>query len=309
MNRESYLHAMELLDIDLADGKSRVLKGAILAQRRLGEGVTFDELRSKIAEKQGGKRVVRPLIYRYLKSLEESGFLDVDRSSNPNQYIVNISNLSEGIERSRLVKLSELTLKHGEIQELIQNLNNTTPVWLARDMVELLVGSTYVSNSRSAQGMIQIQNMINSEIYSRARQGDIIRCTLDWDFQPASYEEKNRRIGFALFSNKVKMRFLLHDPSRVDQALLADRIQVYRGVQSDPNLSEYAETRVTFKKTKTYQCVALNREGIVLIVSEDPYTGVWIPRTVNQKLVDEVVDQYDRDFATGVDLLEVEINL
>ena len=70
-----------------------------------------------------------------------------------------------------------------------------------------------------------------------------------------------------------------------------------------------AESRVTFKKTKTYQSVSLNRDGIVLIVSEDPYTGVWVPRTVNSKLVDDVINSFDEDFENAVDLLELEENV
>ena len=103
------------------------------------------------------------------------------------------------------------------------------------------------------------------------------------------------------------MKFILHNPNRVDQDLLVDRMQEYKQIRSIPAIKDLAETKVTFKDTKTYQSVSLNRDGIVLVVSEEPYTAVWVPRSVNSKLVDDVIDSYDEDFENGTDFLELEV--
>jgi len=300
--------ALDMLSIDLKDGRSRILRAIIGAQETLGEGATFVEMRSILLEETGGKEVKRPLIYRHLKSLEEDGLIVVDRNSTPNQYISDLAILSKGIESRRIQQVEELKRNREDLVETHEIVSSLTSSWLARDFIQILVGTNYESGSRSTQGMDEIQDLIGSEIYSRARKGDMIRGTLDWDYRSGSDEDKRRQIGVALFSKKVKMRFILHNPSYVDQELLKDRIQEYKRLKSIPELGEYVESRVTFKTTKTYQAVSLNREGIVLVVSDDPYTAVWIPRNVNQKLVDEVVNRFDEDFEGAVDLADAKLS-
>ncbi|MHA1908107.1 MAG: hypothetical protein ACW98Y_12480 [Candidatus Thorarchaeota archaeon] len=297
---------MELIGIDLKDGRSKVLRAIITSQSEMGIGCTFDELRSALMEATGSKDVARPLIYRYLKSLEENKLIRVDRAANPNLYLVDITTIAQGLDSIKDVKIENLEIVHEKLRRTLSTLSTIDASWLARDLIEMLVGAPFESGSRYTHGERQIHELIGSEIYSRARKGDLVRVTLDWDFHSGGSEDKKRELGQTLFAKGIKMRFLLHNPNRVDQELLIDRIQEYRMIRSSP-VKDLAETRVTYKDTKTYQSIALNRDGIVLIVSEDPYTAVWVPRTVNSKLVDDVIDSYDEDFDSGIDLLEMEV--
>ncbi|MHA2424399.1 MAG: hypothetical protein ACXAEF_06400 [Candidatus Thorarchaeota archaeon] len=306
MNR-SVEKAWTLMGVDLKDGRSRVLKAIISAQNEIGSGCTFDELRSALLKVTGGKEVARPLIYRYLKSLEEDKLIQVDRDSNPNLYIADITILSHGLNSIRDLKINELELQYDKLSRTLSTLTTVDASWLARDLIEMLVGIPFESGSRYTQGQREIHELIGSEIYSRARGGDLVRVTLDWDFHSSGSEEKKRELGRTMFAKGVKMKFLLHNPQRADRDLLLSRIEEYRQIRSNDVLRNLAETKVTHKDTKTYQSISLNRDGIVLIVSEDPYTAVWVPRSVNSKLVDDVIDSYDEDFDGGTDLLEMEV--
>lgn len=296
-----------LIGIDPKDGRSRVLRAIITSQSEMGSGCTFDRIRTKLMEMSGGKDMARPLIYRYLKSLEEHNLIQVDRDSNPNLYVVDVTILSQGLDSLKTDALDELDMQYQKTSQSLTTLYNIDASWLARDLIEMLVGEPFVSGSRYTQGIQEIQELIGSEIYSRARKGDVVRVTLDWDFQSRGSEAKKRELGRTLFARGVKMKFILHNPKRVDQELLVDRIQEYKQIRSIAEIRDLAETKVTFKDTKTYQTVALNRDGIVLIVSEEPYTAVWVPRSVNSKLVDDVVDSYEEDFENGTDLFELEV--
>ncbi|MDF1538553.1 MAG: hypothetical protein P1Q69_06590 [Candidatus Thorarchaeota archaeon] len=307
MTEYSSKKALDILGIDLRDGRSRILRAIVSTQDEKGVGTTFDAMRTKLLEETGGKEIARPLIYRYLKFLEGDGLIVVDRSSAPNQYITNLPVLSRGIEAIRVQHVTKLKENQKSLLATHETVSTLTPSWLARDLIETLLGTRFESGSRSTQGINEIQDLIGSEIYSRAREGDVIRATLDWNFRTKSYEEKNRNIGIALFSKKVLMKFILHNPDYVNQDLLRDRIQEYKRLKSIPEIGKYAESRVTFKTTKTYQAVSLNREGVVLVVSDDPYTAVWIPRSVNSKLVDEIVDRFDEDFDGSTDLVDAEL--
>lgn len=306
MITEDHQRVLKLMGVDLKDGRSRALRAIIISQEKLGSGCTFDELRTKMLEESGSKEIARPLIYRYLKSLEEDNLLFVERDSTPNRYIVDVATLSRGFNQIVKGKLAGLESRQEKLQQTKTSLSSIDASWFARDLIEMLIEGPFVSGSRSTRGRSQIQDLVVAEIYSRARKGDLLRMTLDWDFKSSSGEEKKRAIGYSMFSKGVKMRFLLHDIKRVEGPLLQDRINEYRKIRSNQSIKRLAETRVTFKTTKTYQCISLNRDGIVLIVSEDPYTGVWVPRTANSKLVDDVIDSFDEDFESGIDLLEID---
>ena len=60
------------------------------------------------------------------------------------------------------------------------------------------------------------------------------------------------------------------------------------------------------RKYSTYQFIARNSEGIVLVVSESLLSATWIPRSANPELVDNAIDAFDRDYEMGTDLLEFE---
>ncbi|MFW9954165.1 MAG: hypothetical protein ACFFD3_06405 [Candidatus Thorarchaeota archaeon] len=308
MKRDDYEEILRRIGMDQTQNKSKVLQALLKAQGESQESVTFDEIRSRFIQETGGRYVYSSEIYRHLTPLEKDGLILVERTSNPNLYRSNSSILAMGIDILLNKEIDKTEIQLDGFKRSLTILSGIDPEWLARDLIELLVGGPYESKSRSVQGMSQIQALINAEIYSRARTGDTIRVTLDWDFKEGIDEAKLRSIGYALFMKHVRIEFLLHDPERADSKLLRDRLEEYRRVKDNPQFRQYAEPRVTYRKTKTYQFVSLNREGIVLIVSEDPYTGVWIPRSANPKLIDEVINRFDKDFEIAKSFLEISVD-
>ena len=63
--------------------------------------------------------------------------------------------------------------------------------------------------------------------------------------------------------------------------------------------------RICERKDSTYQFVGRKDEGIVLIVSENPMSATWIPRSANADLVDNAIETFDADYDAGKDIADI----
>ena len=57
------------------------------------------------------------------------------------------------------------------------------------------------------------------------------------------------------------------------------------------------------REDSTYQFVGRNSEGILLIVSENPLSVTWLPRSANPELLDNAIQSFDKDYSEGSDVI------
>ena len=92
---------LALLGFDIESNEMKVLRAIMSSQDELGAGCTFSVFQRHLRDVLGGKKMSRPLIYRYLKSLEESGMLVVNRNVSPNLYIVTFETVFHTLEKAK----------------------------------------------------------------------------------------------------------------------------------------------------------------------------------------------------------------
>jgi len=272
-----------------------------MTQEEMGAGVRFETLEDKLRELLGGKKMSRPLIYRYLKALEESSILKVNRDVNPNLYMVSFESIIQAIDRSRTNGLAELesSLKQIETEEI--SLRNLDRSWLARRLLLRLSGKPERVGTKTARGLMEAHFLIDNEIYSRAMEGDTIRVTLDWFTLSERAEIERQAAGLRLAVKGVLIKSLQYFPERVSKDVVRLRYNRLKDLRDKGIEADY---RIANRSARTYQGVALNKDSIALVVAEEPLTLVWIPRVSNAALIDEAVSSYDRDFENGIDFLE-----
>ncbi|MFW9921375.1 MAG: hypothetical protein ACFFED_17375 [Candidatus Thorarchaeota archaeon] len=292
---------LESLGYDINSNHARILKAILLSQDELGAGITFDVLEVKLRELTGGKGMSRPLIYRYMKSLESLEILIVNRDVSPNIYIVNFESVVNALETSRFQVLSSLREEMNKISEQEIALTNVDLSWLARRFHIMLAGKPERVGTKTVKGIVDAHYLIDTEIYSKAIAGDTIRITLDW-FQLTERSEVERQAGALQLAVKgVHIKSLQYFPEKVPPNIIKLRYERLKDLREK---GVEAEFRIAPRTVRTYQGVALNREGFILVVSEEPLTLVWIPRSVNEALITEAINSYDRDFEKGTDFLE-----
>ncbi len=293
---------LDTLGFDLESNNSKILKAILTAQEDLGAGITFEVLDSKLREILGGKKMSRPLIYRYLKTLEDSEVLLVNRDVNPNLYIVSFESVVQALEKKKAKKVGDIREEISEITNQESALTNVDLLWLARRLYVMLAGKPEKVGTKTVKGLVDAHYLIDSEVYSRAVEGDTIRVTLDW-FQLSRMGEIERQAAaLRLAERGGHIKTLQYFPEKVPREIIKLRYDRLKDLREEKGID--AGFRIASRQVRTYQGVALNRDGFVLVVSEEPLTVIWIPRSTNEALINEAINSFDRDFENGTDYLE-----
>jgi hypothetical protein len=302
LNDEELAKALEMIGIDLQDGRSRVLRAMFRAEPSLGTQISFKEMYDQLEREEGGKGMARPLVYRYLKSLEEDGLIVVDRSAYRHTYSVGLESLNRAFEKLRKDSLESMKLGLDEIVRQQETIQSSSASDITPDLVESLVGRPEDSAPRTVTGHEGIHRLIVTEIYSRAREGDIIRASIDWESIDPDVERQREEGARQLLESGVEWRILIQVPWAHNTTIGRMRKKFYEEVKVKYKVS----FRFLGKEEYGYKLIGRNREGIVLIVSEDPTTAIWIPRNTNSVIVDDAVDSFDEEFEDAVDMLELD---
>jgi sugar-specific transcriptional regulator TrmB len=293
--------ALETIGLDLKEGRARVLHAVILSQSKTGDAIPFTVFNKTLRSLSSSKEMARPLIYRYLKNLEEAGLIAVDRGSRPVKYSTTTSVLTDALKNLQLQTLAQLKTELKQIKTQQSQISELSLRELAQGMNELLSGTQEVAMPRSAHGREMIQNLIDTEIYSRAVSGDTIRINLAWRFLASPDEKYRERAVVKLIRQGVRIRTILRNAADQDAEILIKRKELYE------ELREHAagvEFRISESQKQTYQGVFLNNESVVLLLSESPPTAIWIPRSANAQLADDAIEHFEREFAESIDALD-----
>lgn len=296
MTVQKNLEVLKVMNLSL-NRKDMIILGALLkAQRDPSAFVEFKALREQLALDEGGKKGKDSLIYRSLSWLEQTGLVRVNRSGYMHSYNSGATLMNEAMKqiiRKRTMELGEnLQLMDTEIQ-LISDMKTDE---IAVDLISLAAGTQPVEKPVFAEGWLNISKLLDDKIYRDSRKKDVIRFTLEW-YNRAEELEELRLVNLeSILKRGVEMRGL--ERKKVEK----ERIERYkRKAEYYHQLGYNVGFRVYSRKDSTYQFVARNSDGIVLIVSESPLSAAWFPRSANTELVDDAVRGFDEDYERGSD--------
>jgi hypothetical protein len=288
---------LEVIDLDL-NRKDMIVLGALLkAQSEPTSFVDFETLREQLAKDEGGKKGKDSLIYRSLSWLEKSGLIQVDRSRQKHGYNSNIGMMYKVLKRlitdKSLALAKELKQLDSEIH-LMSEINANT---LAADMIASAAGTQPVEKPIFAQGWESILRILDNNVYKNLKQNDIIRFTLEWYDRPEDVEKLRVFNIESLLKSGVEIRGIEH------RKLKKERVQRFARIFNNFRQRGYkVGFRYCVREDSTYQFIGRNSEGILLIVSENPLSGTWLPRSANSELVDNAIQSFDRDYLEGIEI-------
>lgn len=303
MSDAKYQTILEILDFEL-HRKDMIILGAILkSQSGPSNYVDFETIRTQLAIDEGGRKGKDSLIYRSLSWLEKAGFIKVDRSKHKHGYNSDVGLMHEVFRKAMKEATREIKSEIRELDLEIEVLTKMDSEDIASDMISIAAGKHKIEKPVFAEGWEDVFQLIDDKIYNHLKKGDLVRFSLEWLSRPDMITPvRIERIG-NLFENGIIFRGLEH--SKVDkeqQDLLKKFTLFFREQGYKPGF------RICERKDATYQFVGRNNEGIVLIVSENPLSGTWIPRSSNPELVDSAIKTFDVDFNAGIDIEEIGSN-
>jgi predicted transcriptional regulator len=288
---------LEAIDLNL-NKKDMIVLGALLkAQSEPNRFIDFETLREQLAKDEGGKKGKDSLIYRSLSWLEQTGLIQVDRSGHKHGYNSNIGLMHKVVKQVIRSKSSILTKEIKALDAEIQLMSEINPDALAADIIALATGTQPVERPIFAQGWQNILRLLDQKIYRNLKKNDILRFTLEWYDRPKELEEPRALNIESILKSGVEIRGLEHRKLKKERARrFTQRFDHYSQAGYKVGF------RFCMRKDSTYQFVGRNSEGILLIVSENPLSTTWLPRSANPELVDDAIQTFDRDYLEGTDI-------
>lgn len=288
---------LETIDWDLKR-KDMIVLGALLkVQSEPTTFADFESLREQLAKDEGGKKGKNSLIYRSLSWLERIGLIQVDRRGHKHGYNSSVGMMHDVLKKQIMRRSSDLVKEIKALDTEIQMISEISADTLAADIIALASGEQPVERPVFAQGWQNIIKLLDDKVYRNIKKNDVIRFTLEWYDRPQKLEEPRLDLIEEMLKKGVEVRGLEH------RKLKQKRIKRFAQKLEEFLQKGYrAGFRVCPRSDSTYQFVGRNSEGIMLIISENPLSVTWFPRSANPELVDNAIQSFDKDFLEGYDV-------
>ena len=296
-----YEQVFEIIGLDRTR-KDMIVLGALLkAQKHPSDFIDFETIREQLTSDEGARKGKDPLIYRSLSTLEKEGFVKIDKEGHKHGYSSSISIIEKALEGMviRSVKTLEKELK--QLDSEVAALSDMSSDAMATGLINQAAGKKKIEKPDFAQGWENILKLLDDKVYKDLKKGAVIRITLEWLSQHDFMNPKRLEGVDSRALKGIEFRSIDHDRGEKKlRDMYRKRIAAWR------EMGGKVGYRVFPRKSSTYQFMARNTEGIVLVVSESPLSVTWIPRSANAELVDSAIDAFDRDYENGTDILDFE---
>ncbi len=290
---------IEILDFEL-HRKDMVILGAILkSQSGPTNYVDFETIRTQLAIDEGGRKGKDSLIYRSLSWLESAGLIKVDRSKHKHGYNSDVGLMHKVLRKKMKETTWEIKSEIRELDSEIEFLTNLDAEDIALDMIAIAVGKHKIEKPVFAEGWADVLQLIDDKIYKHVQKGDLVRYTLEWMSRVDVISQARMERVASLIEKGIIFHGLKHSKMDKQQRDVLNKFtQLFREHDYQP------EFRICERQDATYQFVGRSDEGIILIVSENPMSATWIPRSSNPELVINALKTFDADFNAGIDIAE-----
>lgn len=300
MIEERYQEVLEILNLELTR-KDMVVLGALLKSQ--GDPTTFVDfatIRAQLEIEEGGRKGKDSLIYRSLSWLEKTGFIKVDRNEHKHGYNSNVGLMHQVFRNAISGVTSDIAKVLEEIDSDIEQLSNMDLEQLRADMISLAAGKQKLEKPVFAEGWDDVLDLIEDKIYTHLKKGDLVRFSLEWISRVDMLTPDRVNRLAQLMGSGIIFRGLEHNKIGKElRKAFTNFLLAYREQGYQPGF------RICERQDSTYQFVGRNSDGIVLIVSENPMSATWIPRSSNTDLVDNAIQTFDADYDAGVDITEM----
>lgn len=295
---ERTIEALRLASFDSKELRFSLLRIALENHDRLGMPIDFASIYKQITAETGKKGIHRSQVYRSLMSLENDGYIHGDRTSHPFRYDATPETLDSAFSNARNKALNGLGMRRAEITSEIERLSGLDLLRLSSDAIEIATEVPSRTSASFAEGHDQIRGLADSEVYSAARKGDIVRVSLGWMRSAPDITQTRLGTLTEVIRRGVKTRVLVSRHWVDDESTIGMLTDAYKTLLRE---RRDVSVKVTGTTDSTYQLAARNDEGIMLIVSDEPPAAIYVPRSVNERLVDDAITGFDTEFGKGTD--------
>ncbi len=305
---------LRMLGLEISeDRRSRsmfILRTLLVIQLDSPEPLSFAQIYDAVNDVEEGLSYSKAWVHRLLKELVDKDLVKTtSNSASRRMYVCDINTLMTGIKKIKADTIEDLTNQMEESQATIDLLESLDSNDLAQQVFAQLTGKFDTPSSRFLTGIDELHHVTDETIYSAAKEGDIIRCSV---FDVNSFiNGVNNRIGRIITTPALGAEIRYAVTSEVFQmdpettALVPEDwlLSFTKGILQMQGRG--LDFRIVKPKIRGYQFVSLNKEIMALMISHNPVTAAWVTRKFNANLIDNVISSFDRDWEEAIPIDQI----
>ncbi|MFW9814261.1 MAG: hypothetical protein ACFFF9_17495 [Candidatus Thorarchaeota archaeon] len=300
---------LEKLGIDMNSGEMQVFRAVLLAAGGTERPVDYSEVAATL-ETITKKTFTKAYIYRQLKSLDTSQFIEI-RNTNPRTYTIVHTSLREALESKKHEEEDESLKRKQELEITYKQLGKIKSQELALMLHEQLTGDDTRSDSGVIEGVENVRSTIIREFADGAKEGDLVRVlghasTLAEGLGPGGVTEL-RLIQSGVRGVKVQGLLTPLGDGKKELHLMAGHLTTMVEPFAQAARSGNIGLRFSQKPINTYRMLTLNKDKMLLYLTnaKDSDMAALIHREDNPGLIDDAIRTFDELWETGIDVLEL----
>lgn len=288
-----------------------VLRAMMRIQSTPSRSLGVTEIHDSLMRAEPGTALSKAWVRKVLDQLSQVQMIRVENQSEPRRkYVSDIDTILAGLERLKGQTLSILEKRKESLQA---EFNQLTAINLG-DEAQAVTGETASEGrqptSRLLKGIEAYRKFTDAEIYSRAGQGDVVRIAqlrlkpfrarvLDRVSRVLMAAENGADVRCCVTADVLSADDFLVD-SFPKSTLVEFFVRAYEACQKGLKL----DLRIQTGGAHTYHFSSLNRESMVILVSEDPFAAMWVCRSFNPTLFETAINSFERAWQQLTPLLK-----
>ncbi|UCE10046.1 MAG: hypothetical protein JSW61_13915 [Candidatus Thorarchaeota archaeon] len=288
--------------------ETQVLQAILEIHQKHARAATFEEIRDALTVLLG-RKPSRVWVYKCINGIRDAGFLEVIPHPTSNRYLANEEIISRAIRQKREAVVSDFEARKAELQEQIGFLENLDSYALAVRTLRALTEGRGDTSAKIVEGINNVRQTIIDEILEVAKPGDVVR--IHQDIEPLSTLRgpmgpvEMKLIEIATEGVDVRGFMTGGQLKENEFGALASFFSKAASNLIEAAVGGNLHFRMKPDLSATYRIVALNRERMILIMSEGahPDTVIFMTRESNPRLIDDAVNVFDSLWGESIDLL------
>ncbi|RDE11876.1 MAG: hypothetical protein C4K47_09260 [Candidatus Thorarchaeota archaeon] len=278
-----------------------VLRAMMRIQSTPSRSLDVSEIHGSLLRAEPGTALSKGWVRKVLDQLSNMQMIRVENESESRKkYISDINTIVAGLEQLKGRTLSSLEKRRAALQARSNELSAFNFSDVARVLEGKTAGRAQQPNSGLLKGLQSYADFADAEIYEKAVPGDVIRIAQLQlrPFRGGITEGVNRTLRAAESGAEVRCLVTVDVLSADDflaevfpeNALVEFFVKAYGARQKGLKL----DLRIDTGHTGLYHLTSLNKDNMVILVSEDPMAAMWVSRRFNPDLIEAAIASFEQ---------------
>ncbi|MBD3407814.1 MAG: hypothetical protein GF411_16970 [Candidatus Lokiarchaeota archaeon] len=305
------LSILGLVDDEKPSSEMLILQAILQSLSQGNTSLTSKEIYSTLVTSFGAS-LTRPWVQRLLKKLETTGLIKtVTEGSYRKHYTADINTVISGLEAIRKNQIQEIEEQKEYLEDRLEILSKLNCSQLAQQLFETYSDERPTVKARFLKGLNEIHIVLNDLMETSADPNSKIRVILQWVQSTLDDHVENRMQKFLRTAMKgIEIQYLVGpelleiddiEKSGFPVDFFKQMLQVLDGFRKQG----IPFTVRLYEGPRTYSHLTIGSEQMVLIITENPMTAIYVSRDFNPDMIDNVCEAFDKEWVQAIPLLDL----